>query len=615
MIYVRAMARRRRGEGGGSREGATAVRRATATVDLPAGAAAALARLVAGDAGAYAEAAASLREAAADPYELGAVHEATLAASAQAGGRARRYVTPPSARRSAGAHYTPRELAREVARRTIAPLLREDARPEEVLALRVCDPAMGAGAFLLAACEVLAERLVAAGADREAALRAVAGACLFGVDKDPVAVALARIALWIATSPDEDPRAFLRGSLRAGDALVGPPAEPPWPAGIEPFDWRAAFPDVIGARGGFDAVVGNPPWISYAGRAAQPLDDGLFEHYRRTSPAFFGYRNLQGLFVHRAATLLRPGGRLGLVLPTSMSDLAGYEPSRRAHDVWCEADPALPDFGDRFENVFQPCMGLLSTRRAEPLRVDRAGPWPLERRDLGEAEAALLARLDALPKLPREVFGERGFQTMGADVANLRRGDEPLTPGEVGLRIGSDVAPFRRGAPSFRCDPRAFGARFRKDEDWRAVRVLVRQTARFPMACLSDGLPFRNSVLAGFEAGGLPAELLVAYLNAWPVRWFHYMRHRDARQGMPQLKIAHLRALPAPPPDPFERERLAAFGAALSLRNDGARPVEERALSEMVSDLLGLDDGERAIVRAWGERTIVRAPAANLAPK
>ena len=128
---------------------------------------------------------------------------------------------------------------------------------------------------------------------------------------------------------------------------------PPWPRRIAPFDWRDAFPAVLRQEpAGFDAIVGNPPWVSYAGRAAQPLDDDLFDLYQRSSPAFFGYRNLQGLFVHRAATLLRPGGRLGLVVPTSMCDLGGYEPSRRAHDELCEVDGELPDFGDRFEDVF-----------------------------------------------------------------------------------------------------------------------------------------------------------------------------------------------------------------------------------------------------------------------
>jgi len=161
------------------------------------------------------------------------------------------------------------------------------------------------------------------------------------------------------------------------------------------------------------------------------------------------------------------------------------------------------------------------------------------------------------------------------------------------------VAAFRRKAPSYRCDPAAFGRRFREVEEWRGVAVLIRQTARFPMACVADGVAFRNSILAGFEREGITAEMLAAYLNASPVRWFHYVRHRDARQGMPQLKIGHLRALPAPAEDREGRARLAEMGARWSARNEGITWEEQRALDQVVGDLLGLDGEERALVAAW----------------
>ena len=82
---------------------------------------------------------------------------------------------------------------------------------------------------------------------------------------------------------------------------------------------------------GFDAIVGNPPWASYAGRAAQPLEPAAKGYYATCYPSFAGYRNLQGMFVERAAHLLRRRGRLGLLIPSSMSEQQGYAPTRRAH--------------------------------------------------------------------------------------------------------------------------------------------------------------------------------------------------------------------------------------------------------------------------------------------
>jgi hypothetical protein len=146
-------------------------------------------------------------------------------------------------------------------------------------------------------------------------------------------------------------------------------------------------------------------------------------------------------------------------------------------------------------------------------------------------------------------------------------------------------------------------ARLRPPADWRAVGVLVRQTARFPVAALADGIAFRNSILAGFASGAYRAEALVAWLNSAPIRWLHYMRHRDARQGMPQVKIAHLRSLPRLPADDaaYLRE-LTEIGAALGARNAGAAPEEQRALDAVVARALSLGEAEVRLIEAWATR-------------
>lgn len=619
------------------------------------------------------------------------------------------------ARRAAGAHYTSAGMARIIVERALAPLLSPDASPEAILELRVCDPAMGAGSFLIEACEVLAAALVRAwgragaappdaanGDPLACARRLVARSCLFGVDRNPLAVDLARISLGLLTAAPGAPPLFLDHALRAGDAILGlscaqiaalsleprrAPATAPaaalvdaaitlaasprreiragaaapeeamaraelaiagaralgdavlgtfldmedrrarpralaalleyaasWPEGEipaelladarsfraarAPFHWELEYAEIFADRGGFDAFVGNPPWVAYAGRAAQPLPAPLRDLHAALSPAFAGYRSLQGLFVHRAAALLRPGGRLGLVLPTSMADLDGYAPVRRAHDALCAPDDALPDFGDRaFDGVFQPSMGLLSTRRAAPPESPVAALWPLARSDLAPEAAALLHRLDALPRLPPRLFGERGFQTMSEDAKHMTVG--PVDERSVGLRAGGDVAPCKRLPPSRHCDPAAFGARFRPEREWRAVRLLIRQTARFPIAALSDGLPFRNSILAGFGEDRYSAHFLVAYLNSTPVRWVHHQRHRDARQGMPQVKIGHLRALPAPPADHPAVAALSALGESLGERNAGITRAEQDALDRLAADALGMSERERELVAAW----------------
>jgi hypothetical protein len=281
-----------------------------------------------------------------------------------------------------------------------------------------------------------------------------------------------------------------------------------------------------------------------------------------------------------------------------MSELAGYAATRRAHDRYSVPDVELPDIGEGgFEGVFQPCMILLSTRRTVPLEDAPAATWNLERPDLDVTARALLQKLDRAP-LPPHLFGERGLQSMGDDLAHLA--SAPDARHSVPLRCGSDIDSFRLGTPSYHADPAWFGARLRAPEAWQRVRFVVRQTARVPMAALSDGAGFRNSLLAGFDDASYPAPFLVAYLNSTPIRWLHYMRHRDARNGMPQLKIQHLRSLPAPP-NPRLVAELERAGTELSSRNRGVETGEQRALDRRVAEAFELTAREEERMFGWAD--------------
>ncbi|WP_405183601.1 BREX-1 system adenine-specific DNA-methyltransferase PglX (plasmid) [Nocardia sp. NBC_01377] len=173
----------------------------------------------------------------------------------------RRLIAPSARRASTGAHYTPRALAEEVASNALEPLAYRPGpletadrstwriRPStELLELRVADIAMGSGAFLVAACRYLADRLVEAwvaegrpeallvarhsgqarlAADAEVeqialeARRLVTEHCLYGVDINPLAVEMAKLSLWLVTMDRERPFGFLDDRLVAGDSLLG----------------------------------------------------------------------------------------------------------------------------------------------------------------------------------------------------------------------------------------------------------------------------------------------------------------------------------------------------------------------------------------------------------
>ena len=177
------------------------------------------------------------------------------------------FVTAGTTRRSTGTHYTPPSLTEPIVRHTLEPLVyvgpseglpKEEWKlksPKEILDLKLCDMAMGSGAFLVQACRYLAERLVEAWENEEKiypeqvlitpdgkfsegapserlvpveaaeriaiARRVVADRCLYGVDINPMAVEMAKLSMWLITVDKKRPFTFLDHAFKCGDSLLG----------------------------------------------------------------------------------------------------------------------------------------------------------------------------------------------------------------------------------------------------------------------------------------------------------------------------------------------------------------------------------------------------------
>ncbi len=160
---------------------------------------------------------------------------------------------PTDERRRSGSHYTPRSLTEPIVSEALRPVFERlglDARPEDILDLKVLDPATGSGAFLVEACRQISARLVESWslhggppelpADEDELLHArrlVAQQCLYGVDRNPMAIDLARLSLWLVTLARDHEFTFIDHALRHGDSLVGLTRRQ-----IEGFHWDAEAP-------------------------------------------------------------------------------------------------------------------------------------------------------------------------------------------------------------------------------------------------------------------------------------------------------------------------------------------------------------------------------------
>ena len=188
-------------------------------------------------------------------------------------------------RKATGSFFTPSAVVGFLVEETLGPLV-QGRSAADILRLRILDPAMGAGCFLLAAADFLARAATGRGGHREEWQRRVIEHCLFGMDIDPLAVELARRQLGVEISPAQ---------LRCGDAL-----ETAWP-------------------GPFDAVLGNPPW----GRCQ--VTPQWQVRFPTLQPR---HANLSVPFTELGLRLSE-NGRLGFVLPSPWLEIESCRRLRR----------------------------------------------------------------------------------------------------------------------------------------------------------------------------------------------------------------------------------------------------------------------------------------------
>ncbi len=264
-------------------------------------------------------------------------------------------------RRHKGAYYTPPQLIDLVVERTLAPVLGLANTVDDVLSLRIIDPAVGAGGFLVSAARQLADRIVEVSDDRLSHSEALAIAvprCLFGVDADPLAALLAAAELACLTGglvPENNVQ--WADTLLPADLMVSGGSAPP----LDVSQWASRVPD------GFDIAIGNPPWgavkpavRTYLAASGPSLlgaqgadlkarlhgDETLgaswelhasdvrsYARELRESGAYIhqgrGDADLYRYFLERTRQLLRPsGGRFGLLVPAAFLRADGCTPLR-----------------------------------------------------------------------------------------------------------------------------------------------------------------------------------------------------------------------------------------------------------------------------------------------
>ena len=266
---------------------------------------------------------------------------------------------PGTSKRDTGTYYTPSELAEFVVEQALE---RVAAQGRPATAWRIVDPASGAGVFGIALVRRLVPRLVKAGLGDEEARDHAVRTSLHLVDADPLAVALARCLILVEVGPTIEAAVALEQHIVCGDAVIGGPARTSAASDDDAVDWLRTFSDVF-EGGGFDAVVGNPPWgaikpsvreyaatvdiglLRLDGPSLRARLDGCAEDRTVRDAVTRGYAarlrssgyDQQGpgdtefyrYFLELAYGLVRRQGVIGLLIPSAFQRAAGAAPLRR----------------------------------------------------------------------------------------------------------------------------------------------------------------------------------------------------------------------------------------------------------------------------------------------
>jgi predicted RNA methylase len=595
----------------------------------------------------------------------------------------------PEVKKAGGVYYTPTYIVDYIVKNTVGKLL-EGKTPNQIAKLSVLDPACGSGSFLLGAYQYLLdwhqEWYAKHGPEKHAKARLpkvylgpgsewrlttsekkrILLNNIYGVDIDTQAVEVTKLSLLLKVLEGENAETLgksiklfheralpdLGDNIKCGNSLIGPDfyegqqlslLDDEERYRINVFDWQSEFPEIMNA-GGFDAVIGNPPWGADLDANQRTYLMSRFPNVpSKTKDSYF-------FFITRSIQLLRKNGLLGIITPNTWLLINYAKTFRRA--LLEMRIREISDYGDRvFRKATVESAVLLLEKRSAPndscrVRRLRNGELIFEHSvtksnwlndpssriilELNDAVFAVLQRLRSkgepferncvikwgikpyqegygIPAQTRAMMEQRVYH------ASVKRGKEwkPLV-------VGSDIDRYRISWP---------GNRFIKYGKWlmypsdqalmERPKILMRQTSSTIRACLDEAGHFCQNSLFIVHSEQMDLRLLLALLNSTLLGFAYRMGNPQTGKTFAEIKPSVIKQLPILTPNAdgstsssgwknlreLVDSMLQAYQTLLAVRTDHEKTAIERhidatdkQIDQLVYELYGLTKREIRIV-------------------
>ncbi|MBI5166316.1 MAG: N-6 DNA methylase [candidate division NC10 bacterium] len=544
---------------------------------------------------------------------LGSIYEQYLGYTLRLTDKRVKYELKPEVRKAGGVYYTPEYVVDYIVRNTVGRLLKE-LKPKEIERLRILDPACGSGSFLIRAyhemldyyqqkkAEALERRrkaLMAARVDQSAfpfqiengeprltifEKREVLLRHIYGVDLDPQAEEVTKLSLMLkmlegelglipgrAVLPVLDQNIKCGNSLISGDQLTLQGYFGPEFWRLRPFDWATRFPKIV-EEGGFDAVIGNPPWIE--SKRMDAKEKRFYEEHFQSVDKQYDVFNA---FIERGLQVLKNSRLLGFIVPSRFVMNPDYEIFRE----FLLNNTSILDICDVGEDIFEgvEMPALIITLRKEHMRSKRLqnlinvkvevqnfreGRWREyhipQKRFLNENRRLFTIYQspeidDIIRKIEEDsvTFGSLATNARGVEIGKKSSliSDEKRGKGWVPFLVGEDIDRYLIKGQHF-LQLGAPGVDYKKPDLYQGEKILIRKTGTGIRATYDDEGFYAIQVIYIFKPVKPTTNLkfLLGLLNSRLMAFYYFTKFGEKhKKAFPHLRQESVLQLPIRLPD------------------------------------------------------------------